>query len=125
MAPKNNKAAGKAKGKDTSDDKSKGKGGLKAATSINARHILCEKHSKKEEALEKLRNGTKFDEVAREFSEDKARQGGALGWKVRGSLHGDFEKIAYDLEPSTTGNPKYAEVKTGHGYHIIMVEGRK
>lgn len=25
--------------------------------------------------MEKLRNGTKFDEVAREFSEDKARQG--------------------------------------------------
>ncbi|KAJ5227227.1 peptidyl-prolyl cis-trans isomerase pin4 [Penicillium citrinum] len=128
MAPKNNKAAGKGKGKDASDDagtKSKGKGGLKAATSINVRHILCEKHSKKEEALEKLRNGAKFDEVAREFSEDKARQGGSLGWKVRGSLHGDFEKVAYELEPSTTGNPNYAEVKTGFGYHIIMVEGRK
>lgn len=43
MAPKNNKAAGKGKGKDASDDagtKSKGKGGLKAATSINVRHIL-------------------------------------------------------------------------------------
>lgn len=38
-------------------------------------YIQCEKHAKKEEALEKLRNGTKFDEVAREFSEDKARQG--------------------------------------------------
>jgi hypothetical protein len=91
--------------------------------------------------------------VAREFSEDKARQGmyssffwvyylwpllggkrrvvngccagGSLGWKVRGSLHGDFEKAAYELEPSTTGNPKYVEVKTGFGYHIIMVEGRK
>lgn len=35
----------------------------------------CEKHSKKEEALEKLRNGSKFDEVARDFSEDKVRQG--------------------------------------------------
>lgn len=35
----------------------------------------CEKYSKKEEALEKLRNGSKFDDVAREFSEDKARQG--------------------------------------------------
>lgn len=51
--------------------------------------------------------------------------GGSLGWKVRGSLHGDFEKVAYELEPSTTGNPNYAEVKTGFGYHIIMVEGRK
>ena len=37
--------------------------------------VQCEKHSKKEEALEKLRNGSKFDDVAREFSEDKARQG--------------------------------------------------
>jgi len=44
---------------------------------------------------------------------------------VRGSLNGDFEKAAYDLEVSTTGNPKWAEVKTGFGYHIIMVEGRK
>jgi len=85
----------------------------------------CEKHSKKEEALEKLRGGAKFDDVAREFSEDKARQGGSLGWKTRGSLDPAFEKVAYDLEPSTTGSPKYVEVKTGFGYHIIMVEGRK
>ncbi|PGH08808.1 peptidyl-prolyl cis-trans isomerase pin4 [Polytolypa hystricis UAMH7299] len=120
------KGKGKGKGKDNSDGNEGGKGkGLKAATSINVRHILCEKHSKKEEALAKLRDGAKFDDVAREFSEDKARQGGSLGWKVRGSLHGDFEKAAYDLEPSTTGNPKYVEVKTGFGYHIIMVEGRK
>jgi NIMA-interacting peptidyl-prolyl cis-trans isomerase 4 len=51
--------------------------------------------------------------------------GGSLGWKVRGSLNADFEKAAYELEPSTTANPKYVEVKTGFGYHIIMVEGRK
>ncbi|BDD59361.1 Peptidyl-prolyl cis-trans isomerase pin4 [Monascus purpureus] len=123
------KPAKGSKSKDQSGEKEKGKGGgkggLKAANSINVRHILCEKHSKKEEALEKLRNGAKFDDVAREYSEDKARQGGSLGWKVRGSLHGDFEKVAYELEPSTTANPKYAEVKTGFGYHIIMVEGRK
>ncbi|OKL60326.1 Peptidyl-prolyl cis-trans isomerase pin4 [Talaromyces atroroseus] len=132
MGPKKDAKGGKGKGKDASDGDDKGKGGkgLKPANSINVRHILCEKHSKKEEALEKLRNGAKFDDVAREFSEDKARQGtlytgGSLGWKVRGSLHGDFEKVAYELEPSTTGNPKYAEVKTGFGYHIIMVEGRK
>jgi hypothetical protein len=37
--------------------------------------LQCEKHSKKEEALAKLREGVKFDEVAREFSQDKARQG--------------------------------------------------
>jgi NIMA-interacting peptidyl-prolyl cis-trans isomerase 4 len=102
----------------------------------------CEKHSKKEEALEKLKGGAKFDDVAREFSEDKARAGmsndghvrfeelltdlgGALGWKTRGDLDPTFEAKAFELEASTTANPKYAEVKTEHGYHIIMVEGRK
>lgn len=72
MAPKN-----KGKGKDSGDPKDggSGKSKLKPATSINVRHILCEKHAKKEEALEKIRNGAKFDEVAREMSEDKARQG--------------------------------------------------
>jgi NIMA-interacting peptidyl-prolyl cis-trans isomerase 4 len=85
MPPKKG-AASKDKGKakdttsaaDSSDKKGAGKGKLKPATSINVRHILCEKHSKKEEALAKLNAGTKFDEVAREFSEDKARQGTSL-----------------------------------------------
>ena len=91
MAPKN-KDAGKGKGKaKANENESSGGGKVKAAQSINVRHILvnhsplwddsclrctqCEKHSKKEEALAKLRDGVKFDEVAREFSEDKARQG--------------------------------------------------
>ena len=82
-------AKGKGKGKDDSGDKDSK---VKGAQSINVRHILvsllaskdchiplmlwqCEKHAKKEEALAKLRDGVKFDEVAREFSEDKARQG--------------------------------------------------
>lgn len=51
--------------------------------------------------------------------------GGSLGWKVRGSLMAEFEKVAYELEPSTTASPKIGEVKTREGYHIIMVEGRK
>ena len=92
---------------------------------LTTSYVQCEKHSKKEEALAKLRDGAKFDDVAREFSEDKARQGGSLGWKVRGSLDEAYEKAAYELEPSTTGNSKFVEVKTGHGYHIIMVEGRR
>jgi len=122
MAPKN-KSGDKGKGKDAAAEKGSGK--QKGAQSINVRHILCEKHSKKEEALEKLKSGTKFDEVAREFSEDKARQGGSLGWKIRGSLLPAFEEVAFELEPSTTSNPKYGECKTNEGYHIIMVEGRK
>lgn len=39
------------------------------------RHILCEKQSKILEALEKLKAGQKFNEVAATYSEDKARSG--------------------------------------------------
>lgn len=97
----------------------------KGCQQINVRHILCEKHGKKEDAVAKLQGGAKFDDVAREFSEDKARAGGALGWKKRGDLDLTFETVAFDLAASTTANPTYAEVKTDHGYHIVMVEGRK
>ncbi|UNI14243.1 Peptidylprolyl isomerase [Purpureocillium takamizusanense] len=115
------KPAAKGKG----GDKDAGGGKAKGAQSINVRHILCEKHAKKEEALARLNEGIKFDEVARNFSEDKARQGGSLGWKSKGSLDPKFEEVAFALEPSTTSSPKIGEAKTGFGYHIIMVEGRK
>ncbi|OAA57357.1 peptidyl-prolyl cis-trans isomerase [Niveomyces insectorum RCEF 264] len=111
---------GDAKGKAANDKDVKG------AQQINVRHILCEKHAKKEEALAKLRAGdAKFDDVARAYSEDKARQGGALGWKVRGSLDPAFEAVAFALPASTTAAPVLGEAKTAFGYHIIMVEGRK
>ena len=88
MAGKKNDKGGASKDKGKEEKGGKAKG----AQSINVRHILvssqkllvlqdgltrrkCEKHAKKEEALAKLRDGVKFDEVAREFSEDKARQG--------------------------------------------------
>ena len=53
------------------------KGG--GSSSINVRHILCEKQSKCLEALEKIKAGAKFNEVATQYSEDKARNGGSLG----------------------------------------------
>ncbi|ELR09008.1 Peptidyl-prolyl cis-trans isomerase pin4 [Pseudogymnoascus destructans] len=117
---------GKGKGKDASKaDDDKGGAKVKGAQQINVRHILCEKHARKEEVVAKLRDGGKFDEVAREMSGDKARAGGALGWKRRGDLDPIFEAVAFELEASTVGNPKWGEAKTGFGYHVMMVEGRK
>ncbi|KAF6820991.1 peptidyl-prolyl cis-trans isomerase PIN4 [Colletotrichum plurivorum] len=122
---KDGKSGGGKKGAAKGESEDKGGPKAKGAQSINVRHILCEKHGKKEEALAKLRDGAKFDDVAREFSEDKARQGGALGWKTKGSLDPKFEDVAFPLATSTTSNPIIAEAKTGFGYHIIMVEGKK
>ncbi|KAL0959937.1 hypothetical protein HGRIS_011599 [Hohenbuehelia grisea] len=119
----------KAKGaaNDSSEQSSsKGKGGLKAATAVNVRHILCEKHSKATEALEKLQEGQSFNKVAQEYSEDKAKSGGSLGWMTRGSMVGPFQEAAFALTPSTVDKPILSPlVKTSFGYHIIMVEGRR
>ncbi|KAH7886938.1 hypothetical protein F5I97DRAFT_1936528 [Phlebopus sp. FC_14] len=106
--------------------KGKGKGVLKAATAINVRHVLCEKQSKALEALEKIQSGQRFDKVAQEYSEDKAKAGGSLGWMTRGSMVGAFQDAAFALAPSTVDKPVLSSlVKTNFGYHIIMVEGRR
>jgi len=106
------------------EDDSKNK--LKAATAVQVRHILCEKHSRITEALQKLQEGQRFDKVAQEYSEDKAKAGGSLGWKVRGSMVGPFQEAAFALAPSTVDKPILSPlIKTAHGYHIILVEGRR
>ena len=45
---------------------------------FQVRHILCEKQGKCLEALGKLKEGMKFNEVAQQYSEDKARAGVCL-----------------------------------------------
>lgn len=117
---------GKGKSEEAADKGGKGKGGLKAATAVNVRHVLCEKHSKATEALQRIQAGERFDKVAQECSEDKAKAGGSLGWMVRGSMVGPFQDAAFALEPSTVDRPILSPlVKTNFGYHIIMVEGRR
>lgn len=38
--------------------------------------------------------GQRFDKVAQEYSEDKAKAGGDLGWMTRGSMVGAFQEAA-------------------------------
>ena len=97
--------------------------------------------------MEKLKSGVKFNEVAQQYSEDKARSGvslsilfslcnskaqfycyqGDLGWMTRGSMIGPFQEAAFALPISSLSSPKFTDppVKTKFGYHIIMVEGKK
>jgi NIMA-interacting peptidyl-prolyl cis-trans isomerase 4 len=74
QASKPSKQTSKPSKDDTDAGASRSK--LKPATSINVRHILCQKHSDKERALARLVvEGHKFDDVARDMSEDKGKQG--------------------------------------------------
>ncbi|GMH32505.1 hypothetical protein BSKO_00339 [Bryopsis sp. KO-2023] len=112
---------GSAKGKDAGENEGGGKKGG-GASQVKVRHILCEKHSKVMEALEKVNSGAKFEEVAREFSEDKARQGGDLGWKRKNEVVPAFAEAAFKLD---VGEMTSQPVKSEYGYHLILCEGRK
>lgn len=114
--PKGGKKGGK--GGNNDDDTAGGSG----YTKVKVRHILCEKLSRAMEAMQKLSEGVSFPDVARDYSEDKARNGGDLGWKIRGEMVGPFQDAAFAL-PKGGMTPQ--PIKTQFGYHIILVEDKK
>ncbi|KAI8962499.1 FKBP-like protein [Daldinia sp. FL1419] len=122
------KADNKSNNKSTNDQDDKKGGKVKGAQSVVVRHILCEKHSRKEEALAKIMEDptlSNFIAVARQYSEDKAKQGGLLGVQRKGSLQPEFEEVAFALPESKGSVLNIGEAKTAFGYHLIVVEERK
>ena len=96
-------------------------GKVKPANHVKCRHILCEKQSKILEAREKLKAGQSFASVATAYSEDKARDGGNLGWMARGQMVGPFQERAFSAPIGRYTEP----FKTQFGWHILLVEDRK
>ncbi len=113
----------------------------KSIGDIKASHILIkseatddmtdeEKEEAEEEALKtakeiikKLDDGEKFEDLAKEYSDDSsASDGGNLGYFNRGEMVSEFEDAAIELEVG-----KYTEkpVKTQFGYHIILKTDQK
>ena len=73
------------------------------------------------EAYGKLQDGGNFATIAQQYSEDKARDGGNLGWQARGQMVGPFQERAFSQPIG-----KYTEpFKTQFGWHILLVEDRK
>jgi peptidyl-prolyl cis-trans isomerase D len=70
-------------------------------------------------ALERIKGGADFAQVAREVSEDAATapRGGDLGAMARGELVAPFEEVAFNLKPGELGGP----VRTGFGFHVIKL----
>lgn len=108
---------------------------------IKASHILIksdatdsmtddEKKESKEKALntakeviEKLDNGEKFEDLAKEYSKDSsASDGGDLGYFNKGDMVSGFEEAAIKLKVNEyTKEP----VETQFGYHIILKTDQK
>lgn len=76
-------------------------------------------YNKAVEVIEKLNNGEKFEDLAKEYSQDKATasKGGDLGSFSYDDMVEEFSKACQQLEVDKyTTEP----VKTSYGYHIIL-----
>lgn len=90
---------------------------------IKASHILVKDEKTAQEVKKKLDEGAKFEDLAKEYSQDpgSAANGGDLGFFGPGKMVPEFEEAAYALEVNKISDP----VKSQHGYHIIKVTEKK
>ena len=71
---------------------------------------------------ERLENGTKFEDMAKQYSEDtSANNGGDLGWVNPGDTVPEFEKTMKQLTINQISDP----IKTPFGWHLIQVLERR
>lgn len=85
--------------------------------SLNAFTKITEIHNK-------LKAGGKFDELAQQFSDDKAsaKKGGELPWFGTGKMPIEFEKASFALN----NKGDYSEpLKTKYGWHIIKLNDKR
>ena len=83
-----------------------------------------EAKKKAEEIITKLKNGEKFEDLAKEYSEDEGTKdnGGDLGYFPKGQMVDEFEDAVVKLKVDEyTKEP----VKSTYGYHIILKTGEK
>lgn len=90
---------------------------------VNASHILVATQEEADSIENELKNGKKFEDLAREKSIDPGSKdkGGNLGFFSKGMMVREFEEAAFSLKINEISEP----VKSQFGYHIIRAESRK
>lgn len=109
----------------------RGVAALPQVQQTHVRHILinvdeltsdAEARRRLTDLYERIRNGAKFEELARLFSQDgSAGKGGDLGWLYPGDTVPEFEHAMEQLRPGEVSEP----VRSPFGYHLIEVLGRR
>jgi peptidyl-prolyl cis-trans isomerase C len=94
-----------------------------AEEEVRARHILVESEDEAKTIAQQIKGGADFAELAKEKSKDpgSAKDGGDLGYFVKGSMVPEFAEVAFKMYPGQVSNP----VKTQFGWHIIKVEDKR
>ena len=85
----------------------------------HARHILVTTEDEAKAIIVKLKDGAKFDELAKVSKDGSAANGGLLGWSRPGNFVKPFgDALSALKKDQITDTP----VKTQFGYHVIKLE---
>ena len=86
--------------------------------SWRASHILAADLATAEKALERVKNGESFAQVAQGLSTDPSKaRGGDIGFFAKGQVIPEFESACRDLKPGEVSKV----VKSSLGYHVIQL----
>lgn len=90
---------------------------------IRARHILVQTREQALEAIELLKKGSDFPDLAKKISTAPTKIiGGDLGYFGRDSMVSSFSKAAFSVK---IGEFTRSPIKTQFGWHIIKVEDKR
>jgi len=89
--------------------------------SASARHLLVESEEFCNELKEKIANGEKFEDLAKEHSKcPSGADGGNLGNFHQGQMVPEFDKVVFNEAINVVHGP----VKTQFGYHLLETTSR-
>lgn len=91
------------------------KSGFKSQKEVHAKHILVDDETTAKKVIAELKNGQKFDDLAKKYSKDNAVD---LGYFVKGQMVEEFGNAAFAMKKGQTSQKP---VKTKFGYHVIEV----
>nr|WP_188353758.1 peptidylprolyl isomerase [Malaciobacter pacificus] len=92
---------------------------MKSAT---ARHLLVESEDLCLELKERIANGEKFEDIAKEYSKcPSGANGGDLGNFFQGQMVPEFDKVVFNDEINVVHGP----VKTQFGFHLLETTSRR
>ena len=87
-----------------------------------ASHILVKDRALAESLLKRLKQGSSFESLAREFSTCPSKSsGGDLGWFGAGKMVPAFDSAGKRLSVGSLSDV----VQTQFGYHLIKLTGRR
>lgn len=90
--------------------------------SASARHLLVESEELCLELKEKIANGEKFEDIAKEYSQcPSGSQGGDLGTFFQGQMVPEFDQVVFNDELNVVHGP----VQTQFGYHLLETTSRE